>query len=202
MIIFDRVNENKERITLKDKVTFEEFAKALRVFNRDPQYNEMLTDADCKAEYDTYSNNETGILLGAYLNDQIAGVNCISYGNHKEHSIEFPDPSKVAYYAGLAVLEEARRRHIGDLLVVQTQALLEELNKKGLHKLDYSYARLLCRESQSEPIFKKYGFATAFDADGQLIADTVRYQDKFNQEHVDNRMYVVRSIKKEYRRRS
>ena len=56
MIIFENINANKERITLKDKVTFEDFSKALAqtITNREAQSSILASLLHCKS----YSYNQ------------------------------------------------------------------------------------------------------------------------------------------------
>ena len=156
---------------------FSDFKKGLKVFS-DPPYNELLTDKDCLDEYNSYMDN--GLVFACYVNSNIAGIN---------YNITFPDNKKVAYYAGLAVLEKYINRGFGKILVDYTEDYLESINK-----YDYTFARILCEGSMSEPIFKMNGFSD-FCVGDKLIVDEVTYdRNDPSISKSDKRKYMVKKL--------
>lgn len=180
-------------VTIKTIRNFEDFKSGIRVFCASP-FNEILTDEDCKKEYDQYDNN--GIVFAAYVNNEIVGLNCILNEVKPEYKIGFYDKDKVAYYAGLATRdikldnkERLRGKGVGKLLVKTTEDYLENLNK-----YDYSFARIQIGISQSEGIFRKNGFVDAYD-NGILIVEDVSYERSNTKEiQSDKRKYMVKTL--------
>jgi len=176
-------NDNK---VIKTVTNIEDFKDVIRVFCGKPYY-EILDDKACEEEYNLYV--EKGIVLGYYIDNKIIGINCIVNEADKSHSIKFPEGDKVAYYSGLAVKEGCREHGIGKLLVYETDKYLNDLKL-----FDYSYARILCKESMSEGIFYKNGFRDAYDFEGKLIVDIPEYQKNTETNILDERKYMVKRM--------
>ncbi len=185
LVIFAGTVKLGKCAVIKKPDNFENFKDVLCVFRNDP-YNEILTDEDCKREYDLYSSN--GYIFGCYLDGKIAGINCILNDVPDDYSIRFEDADKVAYYSGLAVKDGYRGLGIGKLLVSKTQKYLEESGK-----YDYAFARILCEGSMSEGIFKLYGFSDAY-FDHELITDDVSYMRCDGMIRADKRKYMVKRM--------
>ena len=188
-IIFSKErNIENNIITLKTVNDYKEFREVLKVFSGYPYY-EILSDKDCKDEYELYL--EKGIVIGHYINDVISGINCIVYEQDDKHSIKFDDNDLIAYHSGFAVKENLRNHGIGKTLIKTTEEFLTDSNK-----FNYEYARILCEGSMSERIFQKYGFVDAYDKNNNLIVDDVGYMDSNGKLHQDKRKYMVKTLKK------
>ena len=187
LILYSLINEDKNYILVKNIYKYEEFKKVVKVFSN-PPYNEILTDNDCKIEFNSYIEN--GFIIGCYVNDDIAGINCILNDVPKNYSIKFYDKSRIAYYSGLAVKEEYRKMGLGKLLVSKTQNYIEQDER-----YDFSLARILCKGSMSEGIFKKNNFFDAYDH-GELIIDEVEYLRNTGNIEKDSRKYMIKKIRK------
>lgn len=185
-LIYKEKNINGEVVLIKTLESFEDFKDGIRIFCA-PPYNEILTDKDCEDEYLSYVEN--GIVFGCYVDQKLAGLNCILNEVHKDYSISFYDNSKIAYYSGLAVKPQFRRQGLGKLLVANTEFYLEKLNK-----YDYTFARILCEGSMSEGIFKQNDFKDAY-YNGELIVDDVTYdRNDPNVLQSDKRKYMVKTL--------
>lgn len=187
LTIYDGIDILGDPIVIKTVNNKEDFIKGLKVF-QNPPYNEILTNKDCEEEYNLYNKN--GIVFGAFIDDEIAGINCILNDVPDTYGIGFYDNNKVAYYAGLAVLQEYRKRGIGKLLVQKTQKYLE-----NYQNIDYTFARILCEGSMSEGIFKLNGFIDAKDNNNSLIVDEVTYERNNSKTPIsDRRKYMVKVL--------
>ncbi len=186
LTLYSAPDASSNLILVRTLFNYEDFKSGIRVFCA-PPYNEQLTEEDCQKEFQTYLDN--GIVFGCYVNGELAGLNCILNDVNDEYSIRFPDRKKVAYYAGLAVKEPYRRRGLGKILVASTEKYLEDLGE-----LDYSFARILCKGSMSEGIFRQNNFEDAY-FDGQLIVDDVTYdRNDPNVNQTDKRKYMVKKL--------
>lgn len=184
--IYSAVDKLNNKIEVKTVNSIDDFADAIVVFRGFPYY-ETLPNEDIEEEYSLYQNK--GIAFGAYLNDKIVGLNCIVYESENKHSLTFLDPTKVAYYSGLAVKEECRGLGIGKILVRETDLFLQNLKM-----FDYEYARILLKGSMSEGIFRLNGFNDATVDDG-LIVDEVGYiRSNTGQYGIDQRKYMVKKL--------
>ena len=185
---FKYYDKKNNQIIVKEVNKLNEFCDVITVFKSKP-YNEILTKEDIEEEYQLYMSN--GIIIGCYINGEIAGLNCIYDGAEKKHSIVFNDKDKIAYYSGFAVKPLFRGLGVGKLLIYQTDKYLQNLKL-----YDYSYARILLEGSMSEGIFKKNDFQDAYYND-KLIVDEVKY--KRNDPTVsdtDKRKYMVKTMSK------
>lgn len=172
--------------SLRNFNDFDNFKEGIRVF-QNPPYSEILTDQDCKKEFLLYHDN--GIVFGCFVNDNLAGINCVLNGVPDEYGIAFYNSDRVAYYSGLAVKENFRKRGLGKLLVKETEKYLEEIQK-----YDYSFARILCNGSMSEGIFKANGFRDAY-YNNELIVDDVTYERNDKKvSQTDQRKYMVKVL--------
>lgn len=193
LVIYDGFLETLgKNIVIKTINNFEDFKSGIRVFCA-PPFNEILSDKECKKEYDSYDNN--GIVFGAYINNEIVGLNCLLADVKEEYGIGFYDKDKVIYYAGLATKEftkkgeKLRGRGIGKLLVRKSDEFVRELKK-----FDYEFARIQCIDSHSEEIFRRNGFVDAY-FNGNLIVDNVSYiRNNTNELKSDERKFMVKTL--------
>ena len=184
--IYSAIDKLNNKIEVKTVNNYEDFKNTIIVFRGFPYY-EMLPEEDIKDEFGLYQDK--GIALGAYVNDQIVGLNCIVYESEDKHSLAFVDPKKIAYYSGLAVKEECRGLGIGKILVSETDKFLQDLKM-----FDYEYARILLHGSMSEGIFRLNGFEDAKVSDG-LIVDEVGYvRSNTGKYATDERKYMVKKL--------
>lgn len=180
------VDEKNNLKVVKTIENIDDFINVISVFKDEPYY-EILDKNACEEEYNLYKKN--GLALGCYINNKIAGLNCIVYDSDKKHSVKFDDNDKVAYYSGLAVKNDYRHHGIGKLLVYETDKYLESLKL-----FDYSYARILLKGSMSEGIFKKYGFSDIY-VNNKLIVDDVTYErNNPDVSKSDKRKYMVKIL--------
>lgn len=184
--LYKNIDKDNNLQVIKTVDNIEDFTNVITVFKGAPYY-EILSPKDCEEEYELYNKN--GLVLGFYINDKIAGLNCIAYENDPKHSICFSDQDKIAYYSGFAVKPNYRRLGIGKLLICETDKYLESLKL-----YDYSYARILLKGSMSEGIFKKYGFEDAY-VNNELIVDDVEYERCcLGVPSSDKRKYMVKTM--------
>jgi len=177
--------ENNLRV-IKTINNIDDFIDVISVFKSAPYY-EILDKESCEEEFELYK--EKGLALGYYINNKIAGLNCLVYESDPNHSICFSDKDAIAYYSGFAVKPEYRKLGIGKLLIYETDKYLESLKL-----YDYSYARILLKGSMSEGIFKKYGFEDAY-VNGELIVDDVEYtRNNLEVSSLDKRKYMVKTM--------
>lgn len=187
MKVLFKENINGKCVVVKDLNNFNLFKEVIAVF-KNPPYFEILTDEDCFKEYISYMFN--GHLFGCFVDDSIAGINCILNGSPKEYSIGFENENRIAYYSGLAVKDNYRRLGLGKLLVEKTEEYLESTSD-----YDMAFARILCSGSMSEGIFKLNGFEDAYD--NGLIIDDVTYERNDGTVRTDMRKYMVKRLKDE-----
>jgi len=189
--LFKGYDEKNNLKIVKTIENIDDFIDAISVF-KDAPYYEILDKNACEEEYSLYVQN--GLALGCYINNKIAGLNCIVYDSDKNHSVKFDEKDKIAYYSGLAVKKDYRHHGIGKLLVYETDKYLESLKL-----FDYSYARILLKGSMSEGIFKKNGFRDIYDEFGELIVDDVDYErNNPNVSTSDQRKYMGKAFTKSY----
>ena len=182
--IYSEINKGKHCL-IKEIDSYEKFKDVIGVF-KNPPYNEILTEEDCRKEYESYIYN--GYMFGCFINDEIAGINCILNDVPSDYSICFSDKSRIAYYSGLAVKSQFRRLGLGKLLVNETEKYLESQDK-----YDSSFARILCEGSMSEGIFRLNGFMDAY-YNNTLITDDVSYERNTGVVQSDKRKYMVKRI--------
>ena len=194
LVIYSGINKGKYCL-IKEIDNYEKFKDIIGVF-KNPPYNEIMTDKDCRKEFESYIYN--GYMFGCFIDDEIAGINCILNDVPSDYSIRFSDKSRIAYYSGLAVKPQFRKMGLGKLLVHETEKFLESQDK-----YDSSFARILCEGSMSEGIFKLNGFTDAYYND-DLIIDEVTYERNTGLVQSDKRKYMVKRISdrtNEYTRR-
>ena len=185
--LFKSYDQNVGLKVVKSVDNVDDFINTIRVFRGAPYY-EILDDEACALEYNSYVQN--GIVLGCYINGEIAGINCILNESDKNHSIVFSPEDKIAYYSGLAVKNNYRKLGIGKLLVSETDKYLSSLKL-----YDYSYARVLKEGSMSSGIFEKNGFQYAYIPNTSLeIVDDVEYLRNTNVVSSDKRKYMVKKM--------
>lgn len=183
--LYEGILKGKEYCLIKGVDNFEDFKKVIKVFS-DAPYNEILTLEDCINEYYSYEKN--GFVVGAYVDGNIAGINCILNDVPEDYSIKFHNKKRIAYYSGLAVKSDYRKLGLGKLLVSTTDKYLQELDK-----YDYSFARIRCVGSMSEGIFKINDFHDAYEH-GVLITDDVLYLRNTGNYEEDKRKYMVKRL--------
>lgn len=184
--LYKNYDRNNNLNTIKTITNIDDFIDGIRVFRGAPYY-EILNTEDCEEEYELYK--QKGLALGFYVDDKIAGLNCIVFDSDPKHSVSFSEEDKIAYYSGLAVKQNYRKLGIGKLLIYETDKYLDSLKL-----YDYSYARILLHGSMSEGIFKKYGFEDIYVND-ELIIDDVEYErNNPYVSRIDQRKYMVKSL--------
>ena len=185
LIIFKGMETLGKNVIVREIDNFNDFKEVILVF-QDYPYNEILSDKECQLEYDLYMQN--GYIFGCYVDDNIAGINCVLNDVPDDYSIKFYDNSKIAYYSGLAVKSDYRKLGLGKILVGETQKYLE-----GTDSYDFTFARILCKNSMSEGIFKQNGFIDAY-FDDSLITDEVSYLRNTGEVGTDKRKYMVKRL--------
>ena len=185
LIIFNGILKTNNNVIVRKVDNFNDFEKVLVVFQNFP-YNEILSKKECQDEYDLYMNN--GYIFASYVDNKIAGINCILNDVPEDYSIKFHDKTKVAYYSGLAVIENYRKLGLGKILVKEVEKYLEDSKA-----YDFTFARILCEKSMSEGIFKQNGFTDAY-YDGSLITDDVTYLRNTGEIKTDKRKYMIKRL--------
>lgn len=180
---YDKENNLKIIKTINN---IDDFIDVISVFKSAPYY-EILDKESCEEEYELYK--QKGLALGYYINNKIAGLNCLVYESDPNHSICFSDNDKIAYYSGFAVKPQCRKLGIGNLLICETDKYLQSLKL-----YDYSYARILLEGSMSEGIFKKHGFEDAYVNNVRIVDDVEYTRNNLEVPSSDKRKYMVKTM--------
>ena len=184
--IYENFNKEGEYVLVRTLQSLDEFKDGIRVF-QNPPFCEVLSDKDCEEEYNSYVDN--GIAFGCFVDDKLAGINCVLYDVPEEYGIGFHDKDKVAYLSGLAVKEEFRKKGLGKLLQQETEKYLE-----GLDKYDYIFARIQCEGSMSAGIIAPMGYEDAY-YNGELIVDNATYErNREDLPQSDARKFMVKTL--------
>ncbi len=133
---------------IKELNNLEDFKKVYKVFSG-PPYNEKYTEEELEEIFREYQEN--GYIYGAYSNQDCIGIIALEKSAKSNQPVNFQD-KKVMYLADVAVLNEYRRKGLGNQLmlyaVMQSKAF-------GYEKL---YMRTLEKGSMSYGIALKIGF--------------------------------------------
>lgn len=133
---------------IKELTSFEDFKKVYGVFSG-PPYNEKYTDEKLKEIFMEYQ--EKGYIYGAYRDGKCIGLIALERGVQADQPVSFQDEN-VMYLADVAVLDEYRRRGVGNQLmwygVMKSKAL-------GYGRI---YMRTLENGSMSYGIALRVGF--------------------------------------------
>lgn len=133
---------------IKELTNLNDFKKVYRVFSC-PPYNEKYTEEELEEIFREYQ--EKGYIYGAYNNEECIGLIALERGVKTDQPVKFQE-GNIMYLADVAVLNDYRRKGIGNQLmiygVMQSKAL-------GYEKL---YMRTLERGSMSYGIALKIGF--------------------------------------------
>lgn len=133
---------------MKELTNLDDFKKIYKVFSG-PPYNEKYTEEELEEIFREYQ--EKGYIYGAYNHEECIGMIVLERGVKTDQPVKFQG-EKVMYLADVAVLNDYRRKGLGNQLmlfgVMQSKAL-------GYKKL---YMRTLERGSMSYGIALKIGF--------------------------------------------
>lgn len=133
---------------IKELTNLEDFKKVYKVFSG-PPYNEKYTEEELEEIFREYQEN--GYIYGAYNNEECIGIIALEKGAKANQPVNFQN-QKVMYLADVAVLNDYRRKGLGNQLmlygVMQSKVL-------GYEKL---YMRTLERGSMSYGIALRIGF--------------------------------------------
>lgn len=133
---------------IKKLTNLDDFKKVYKVFSG-PPYNEKYTEEELEEIFREYQ--EKGYIYGAYSNEDCVGMIALERGTKTDQPVKFQEEN-IMYLADVAVLNEYRRKGLGNQLmiygVMQSKAL-------GYEKL---YMRTLERGSMSYSIALKIGF--------------------------------------------
>ena len=133
---------------IKELTNLEDFKKVYKVFSG-PPYNEKYTEEELEEIFREYQ--EKGYMYGVYNKEECVGMIALERGVKENQPVNFLE-EKVMYLADIAVLNNYRRKGLGNQLmlygVMQSKAL-------GYGKL---YMRTLERGSMSYGIALKIGF--------------------------------------------
>ena len=90
--LYKNYDEKNNLNVIKTVNNIDDFIDVISVFKAAPYY-EILDKNACEEEFEGYKKN--GIALGFYVNNKIAGLNCILNEYDKDHSIYFSDKDKI-----------------------------------------------------------------------------------------------------------
>ena len=133
---------------IKELTSLEDFKIVYRVFSG-PPYNEKYTEEELEEIFREYQ--EKGYIYGAYSNGKCVGLIALERGVKADQPVSFQDEN-VMYLADVAVLDEYRRRGVGNQLMWYGVMKSKEM---GYDKL---YMRTLERGSMSLGIALRIGF--------------------------------------------
>ena len=134
---------------IKELTKLDDFKRVYRVFSRAPYY-EKYTQEELEEIFNEYQ--EGGYIYGAYNGDECVGLIALERGAKSNQPIKFETDEKVMYLADIAVLEDYRKRGLGNQLMIYGVMQSKVL---GYDKL---YMRTLARGSMSYGIALKIGF--------------------------------------------
>lgn len=163
-----------------------DFKNVFKVFREHPFY-EMWTEKQIDEEFDYLTQN--GAIFGYYNNNEILGINTIIYGAKTEHPIVFPNNERVLYVSDIAVLENARGKGIGSLLLKNTIDMASENNL-----YDYIYLRTNLEGSMSEGLSKKQGFEIMKNNGIVITQDCYFKRCNESISEVDTRKFLVKTL--------
>lgn len=133
---------------IKELTSLEDFKIVYGVFSG-PPYNEKYTEEELEEIFREYQ--EKGYIYGAYSNGKCVGLIALERGVKADQPVSFQDEN-VMYLADVAVLDEYRRRGVGNQLmwygIMKSKAL-------GYERM---YMRTLENGSMSYGIALRVGF--------------------------------------------
>lgn len=161
------------REEIKELQELTDFKRVYQVFSGEP-YNEKYTEEELEEIFTEYQ--QAGYIYGAYTQDGCVGLIALERGAKKDQPVSFAE-ERIMYLADVAVLEEYRRKGLGNQLmlygVMQSKAL-------GYDRL---YMRTLERGSMSYGIAQRIGF--------RQIPGAVQEVEK---ERVNGKLEVMQNI--------
>lgn len=133
---------------IEELKNLDDFKKVYKVFSG-PPYNEVYTEEELQDVFSEYQ--EKGYIYGAYNNGECIGMIALERGIKKDQPVDFQE-EKVMYLADVAVLDDYRRKGLGNQLMIYGVMQSKSLGYKKL------YMRTLERGSMSYGIALKIGF--------------------------------------------
>lgn len=142
------------RSQIKELKKLEDFKNVYKVFSG-PPYNEKYTEEELEEIFREYQ--EKGYIYGAYNDTECIGLIALERGAKTNQPVSFQDDS-VMYLADIAVLNEYRRKGLGNQLMLYGVMQSKALGYKRL------YMRTLENGSMSYGIAMRIGFKQIPDA--------------------------------------
>lgn len=136
------------RSQIKELEKLEDFKNVYKVFSG-PPYNEKYTEEELEEIFREYQ--EKGYIYGAYNEKECIGLIALERGAKANQPVSFQDDN-VMYLADIAVLNEYRRKGLGNQLMIYG---IMQSKVLGYGKL---YMRTLENGSMSYGIAKRIGF--------------------------------------------
>ena len=133
---------------IKELTNKEDFKEVYKVFSG-PPYNEKYTDEELEEIFSEYK--EKGYIYGAFNKGRCIGMIALERGAKESQPVKFSN-EKVMYLADVAVLNEYRRKGLGNQLMIYGVIQSKRL---GFDKL---YMRTLEEGSMSRGIALRIGF--------------------------------------------
>lgn len=133
---------------IKELTNLEDFKKVYKVFSG-PPYNEKYTEEELEEIFKEYQ--EKGYMYGAYNYDECVGLIVLERGAKEDQPVNYQN-EKVMYLADIAVLDNYRRKGLGN------QLMLYGVMQSKVLGYDKMYMRTLEKGSMSYGIASKIGF--------------------------------------------
>lgn len=133
---------------IKELTNLEDFKKVYKVFSG-PPYNEKYTEEELEEIFKEYQ--EKGYMYGAYNYDECVGLIALERGAKEDQPVNYQN-EKVMYLADIAVLDNYRRKGLGN------QLMLYGVMQSKVLGYDKMYMRTLEKGSMSYSIASKIGF--------------------------------------------
>lgn len=133
---------------IKELTNVEDFKKVYMVFSG-PPYNEKYTDEELEEIFMEYQ--EKGYIYGAYNDKDCVGLIALERGAKEDQPVDYKNQN-VMYLADVAVLDEYRRKGLGN------QLMIYGVMQSKLLGYDKLYMRTLENGSMSYGIASRIGF--------------------------------------------
>lgn len=133
---------------IRELTNLDDFKKVYMVFSG-PPYNEKYTDEELEEIFREYQ--EKGYIYGAYNDKDCVGLIALEKGAKADQPVNYKNEN-VMYLADVAVLDEYRRKGLGN------QLMIYGVMQSKLLGYDKLYMRTLERGSMSYGIAKRIGF--------------------------------------------
>lgn len=133
---------------IKEITKLEDFKRVYKVFSG-PPYNEKYTEEELEEIYREYKEN--GYIYGAYNDSECIGMIALECGVKSNQPVNFNN-QKVMYLADIAVLNDYRRKGLGN------QLMLYGVMQSKIMGYEKMYMRTLKSGSMSYGIASKIGF--------------------------------------------